>query len=324
MKWLGLATAVAAALVAVGTGELQAETYPQKPVRIVVPFAAGGTVDVVARVVGQKLSETFKQAVVIENRPGAGGNLAADAVAKSAPDGYTILLTTNGHAISPSLYRKLPYDPLKDFIAVTQVNASALLLVANPQLPAKSLPELIQLAKAKPGGLSYGSTGVGNPLHLTMEMLKHAAGIDIVPIPYRGDAPLLTALVAGEVPLAVTPVPTTLPHIQSGSLRALGVTRATRSSALPDVPTIAEQGLPAFDTSSWHGFFVPANTPKEVVTAIYQETKKALEAPDVRERLQSLGADPVGSSPEEFEARFKSDVAKFSEVVREAGIPAQD
>src|SRR3954465_8002293 len=188
----------------------KAEVYPSRTARIIVPFAAGGTVDVVARVVAQKLTESFKQSVIVENRPGAGGNLAADAVAKSAPDGYTILLTTNGHAISPSLYRKLPYDTEKDFIAVTQINASALLLVANPKLGANTVPELVALAKAKPGSLSYGSTGVGNPLHLTMEMLKRATGIDAVAIPYRGDAPLLTALVAGEVPLAVTPVPTTL------------------------------------------------------------------------------------------------------------------
>jgi tripartite-type tricarboxylate transporter receptor subunit TctC len=320
MKWM----IFAAALLAFAAAEAGAESFPQKPVRIVVPFAAGGTVDVVARVVGQKLSESFKQAVVVENRPGAGGNLAADAVAKSAPDGYTILLTTNGHAISPALYRKLPYDPLKDFIAVTQVNASALLLVANPKLNVMSVPDLVQLAKAKPGSLSYGSTGVGNPLHLTMEMLKRATRMEIVPIPYRGDAPLLTALVAGEVLLAVTPVPTTLPHVQSGTLRALGVTRATRSSALPDVPTIAEQGVAGFDTASWHGFFAPANTPKEIVNAIYRETKMALEAPDVRERLQSLGADPVGSTPEEFDALFKADIRKFADVIRETGIPPQD
>jgi tripartite-type tricarboxylate transporter receptor subunit TctC len=301
-----------------------ADVYPSKNVRIIVPFAAGGTVDVVARVVAQKLAESFKKPVIVENRPGAGGNLAADAVAKSAPDGYTILLTTNGQAISPSLYRKLPYDTEKDLAAVTQVNASALVLVTNPKLGVNSVPELIALAKAKPGSLSYGSTGVGNPLHLTMEMLKRATGIDAVPIPYRGDAPLLTALLANEVPLAVTPVPTTLSHVQAGSLKALGVTRGTRSSALPDVPTIAEQGVVGFDTSSWHGFFVPAKTPKEIVMTIYQETKKALSAPEVRERLQSLGAEPVGTTPEEFDALFRADIRKFAEVIKEAGIPPQD
>ena len=315
---------IAFALLLLTPNWANAEAYPSKTVRIIVPFAAGGTVDVVARVVAQKLAESFKQSVIVENRPGAGGNLAADAVAKSAPDGHTILLTTNGHAISPSLYRKLPYDTEKDFIAVTQINASALLLVANPKLGVNTVPELVALAKAKPGSLSDGSTGVGNPLHLTMEMLKRATGIDAVAIPYRGDAPLLTALVAGEVPLAVTPVPTTLSHVQSGSLKAISVTRATRSSALPDVPTIAEQGVTGFDTSSWHGFFVPSRTPKDVVMTIYQETKKALNAPEVRERLQSLGADPVGTSPEEFDALFKADIRKFAEVIKEAGIPPQD
>jgi tripartite-type tricarboxylate transporter receptor subunit TctC len=274
--------------------------------------------------VGAKLGEQLKQPVLIENRPGAGGNLAADTVAKSAPDGHTILLTTNGHAISPSLYRTLPYDTIKDFIPVTQLIASSLVLVANPSLPATSVQELIALAKSKPGGLSYGSTGVGNPLHLTMEMLKHATGIAMVAVPYRGDAPLLTALVAGEVPLAITPLATTRPHVEAGRLRALAVTGATRSPALPNVPTVAEQGVANFASSSWQGFFVPAHTPRGIVAIIQQETRKALDAPDVRERLKTFGAEPVGSTPEEFERRFRADIAAFAQIVRDARIPQQD
>jgi len=305
-------------------GSATAEDYPSKPVRIVVPYPAGGTIDAVARLVGQKLQESFKEPVVIENRPGASGNIGADVVAKSAPDGYTILLATNGQASTPAVFRKLPYDAEKDLLPVTQLNTSTLVLVANPKLPARSVPELIAFAKTVPGGLNYGSTGVGNPLHLTMEMLKMKAGIEMVMVPFRGDAPLLTALLANDIHLAVSPVPTAQSHIQSGALRALALTRATRTSALPDVPTIAEQGFPDFDTSSWHGFFVPAKTPDEIVRRIYRETKKALESPDVRERLLSLGAEPVATSPEEFSALFKSDMEKFAKVVKDARIPLQD
>jgi tripartite-type tricarboxylate transporter receptor subunit TctC len=305
-------------------GESPAQTYPTGPVRIVVPFAAGGAIDTVARLIGQKLSESLKQPVVIENRPGAGGNVGTDAVAKSAPDGYTLLLTTNGHAISPSLYRKLPYDPIKDFAPVTQLHASTLVLVAGKKLAAQSLMEMIALAKSKPGSLSYGSTGVGNPLHLTMEMLKQQAGIDLVAVPYRGDAPLLTALTAGEIDVAVTPLPTTRPHIEAGNLRALGVAGAARNPAIPNVPTIAEQGVAGFDSTSWHGFFVPAQTPREIVLRLYEDSKKVLEAPDVRERLANLGIQPVGSAPDAFAALLKRDIERFAEVVKKAQIPQQD
>jgi tripartite-type tricarboxylate transporter receptor subunit TctC len=312
----------AAALLA--TAAAHAQPYPAKPIRIIVPFAAGGAVDVLARLVGAKLGEQLKQPVLIENRPGAGGNLAADTVAKSAPDGHTILLTTNGHAISPSLYRTLPYDTIKDFIPVTQLIASSLVLVANPKLPAATVPELIAHAKATTGGLSYGSTGVGNPLHLTMEMLKHRTGLQAVAVPYRGDAPLLTALLAGEVPMAITPLATTRPHVEAGKLRALAVTGGARSPALPNVPTVAEQGVAGFNSASWQGFFVPAHTPREIVAVIQQETKKTLAAPDVLERLKTFGAEPVGSTPEEFEKRFREDIVVFAQIVRESRIPQQD
>ena len=314
------------ALLALATlsAESRAQTWPTGPVRIVVPFAAGGAIDTVARLIGQKLSESLKQPVVIENRPGAGGNVGTDAVAKSAPDGYTLLLTTNGHAISPSLYRKLPYDPIRDFAPVTQLHASTLVLVAGKKLPAQSLAEMIAAAKTQPGSLSYGSTGVGNPLHLTMEMLKLQAGIDVIGVPYRGDAPLLTALTAGEIDMAVSPLPTTRPHIEAGNLRALGVTGAKRNPAIPNVPTIAEQGLAGFDSSSWHGFLVPAQTPREIVQRLYEESRKVLDAPDIRERLAKMGIEPVGTPPDAFAALVKKDIEKFAEVVRKAQIPPQD
>lgn len=316
--------AIACILGAFAFESVNAQSYPSQPVRIVVPFAAGGAVDTVARLVGQRMSESLGQPVVIENKPGAGGNLAADTVARAAPDGYTILLTTNGHAISPSLYRTLPFDVMKDFVPVTQLIESPLLLVASNKLPVNSLMDLVKLAKEKPGGLNYGSTGVGNPLHLSMEMLKRATGIDITAIPYKGDAPLNTALLAGEVDLAIVPVATGRANVENKLVKGLAVTTAQRSKAMPNLPTVAEQGVPGFDTGSWQGFFAPATTPRDIVQRLYQEAKKALDAPDVRERLRALVAEPVASTPEDFAQKFKDDVARFAKIVKEANIPMQN
>jgi tripartite-type tricarboxylate transporter receptor subunit TctC len=301
-----------------------AQGFPNRPVRIIVPFAAGGAVDDLARMIAAKLAASFHQPVLVENHAGAGGNLGADLVAKSAPDGYTILQTTNGQAISPALYRALPFDVVADFIPVTQLVSSTLVLVADPGLPVASTRELIALAKSTPGKLNYGSSGVGNPLHLTMEMIKLAAGIAIVPVPYRGDAQINAALMAGEVQVAVVPLATSLPLIAAGKLRALGVTSARRSAALPDVPTIAEGGVPGFASTSWQGFFVPARTPRDVVDRIREETAQALQAPDLRERLASLTYEPGGSTPQDFDAYFKSELARFAGVVKQAHIPPQD
>jgi tripartite-type tricarboxylate transporter receptor subunit TctC len=324
MKRLCFAVATTLATLVLYASAAAAQTYPSKPIRIVVPFVAGGAVDTLARMLGAKLSDTLKQPVIIENRPGAGGNIAADAVAKSPPDGYTILQNTNGQAISPAIYRSLPFDVVKDFIPVTQLVASQLVLVASPKLSATSVPELIALAKAKPGSLNYGMTGVGNPLHLTMEMLKTAAGVDIQAVPYKGDAAIFPALISGEVQVAVVPMATTLPHVAAGTLRALAVAGAKRSAALPDVPTVAEAGLAGFESSSWQGWFVPANTPREVVGTIQRAAKTALAAPDVLERLRITGNEAVGSTPEEFATRFNADLAKFAKIVKEAHISPQD
>ena len=238
-----------------------AQAYPSKPVRLIVPFAAGGAVDQLARIFAAQLQDAFGQPVVVENRAGAGGTIGANEVAKSPPDGYTIFQHTNGQAISPAIYRTLPFDTLRDFIPVTQLVATSTVLVANTKLPVRSAKELIALAKSKPGGLNYGMTGVGNSLHLTMEMFKRAAGIDIQAIPYRGDAPLNTALIAGEVDVAVVPLVAIAPHVQSGKIRALAVSSARRSALLPDVPTLAEDAVPGFEASGWQGWFVPAKTP---------------------------------------------------------------
>jgi tripartite-type tricarboxylate transporter receptor subunit TctC len=324
MRMLSLAFSVLLGVLAPGGFEsASAQGYPNRPVRIYVPFAAGGAVDTLARLLGSKLSEQFNQPVVVENRAGAGGNLAPDAVAKAAPDGYTILLTTNGLAISPALYRTLPFDVFKDFVPVTQVVASQLVIAANPKLAANSIAELIALARAKPGSLNYGSTGIGNPLHLTMEMLKNAAGIDIQPVPYRGDAPLNAALIAGDVQVAVVPMATTLPHLQNGLLKALAVGGVRRAPALPNVATVAET-IPGFESSSWQGFFVPANTPRDIVMTIQRETARVLTSPDVLDRLKTGGNEAVGSTPDEFDARFRADVAKFAKIVKDARIPTQD
>jgi tripartite-type tricarboxylate transporter receptor subunit TctC len=319
-----LVLALGLAALCLGGAGARAQGFPERPVRIIVPFAAGGAVDDLARIVGAKLGNAFRLPVVVENHAGAGGNLGADVVAKSAPDGTTILQTTNGQAISPALYRTLPFDAVADFVPVTQLVASTLVLVSSPGLPVASTAELIALAKSRPGKLNYGSSGVGNPLHLTMEMIKFAAGIDIEPVPYRGDAQINTALMAGEVEVAVVPLATSLPLIAAGKLRALGVTSARRSPALPDVPTIAENGVAGFASSSWQGFFVPARTPRDIVDRIQRETAKVLQAPDVRGRLAALSYEPVGSTPQEFEAYFRSELARFAGVVKQAHIPPQD
>jgi tripartite-type tricarboxylate transporter receptor subunit TctC len=259
----------------------------------------------------------------VENRPGAGGNLGADLVAKSAPDGYTILQNTNGQAISPAIYKSLPYDALRDFIPVTQLVGTSTVLVANPKLPVRTVKDLIALAKKNPGKLNYGMTGVGNSLHLTMEMLKRAAGIDIQAIPYRGDALMNPALIAGEVQVAIVPIGTIVPLIKGGQLRALAVNSAQRSPVLPDVPTVSEDAIPGFEAAGWQGWFVPAKTPAEIVNAIAREVGRIIADPDTQRRLHAVGNDPVGSTPEAFGKKFRDDVAKFAKVIEEAGIPRQ-
>jgi len=301
-----------------------AETYPSRPIRIIVPFAAGGAVDTFARLIGARMSESLGQPVIVENRPGAAGNIAAEVVAKSPPDGYTILQHTNGHALNSALRSKLSYDPVKDFVPVTQLTTSPVVVVSGGKQGINSLGQLIALARSKPGAINYGSTGVGSPLHLAMEMLKVAARIDVVHVPYRGDAPLNTALLAGEVQVAIVPLATALQHFQSGALTPLAVTTAERSPVLPNVPTVAESGFPGFDVSSWQGWFMPAGTPPEIVSKIQAEAAKAMSDPAVAERLKVFGAEVAGSTPVAFARRFSDDVASFKKVVLEAKIQALD
>ena len=314
---------LALVLTSLSAGNAWSQAYPNRPIRVLVPFAAGGAVDTLARIVGQKLSEGIGQPVIVENRPGAGGNLASDVLLKSPADGYTVLQTVNGIAISPSLYKVLPFDSNKDFAAVTQLVRSQLILVANPKLEANNVAELIKLAKTKPGGLNYGSTGVGNPLSLTMEMLKSAAGLEIQAVTYRGDAPANAALIAGEIQLGVMPMATTLPLVQGGQLKALAIGGATRSPAMPDVPTVGET-IPGFESTSWQGYFVPAATPRDVVVRLQQETAKVLKLPEVMERLRAGGNEGVGSTPEEFDRVFRADIIKFAKIIADAKIPKLD
>ena len=318
-----LSLAIAALLATVAASSSQAQNYPNRPIRLIVPFAAGGAVDVLARLVGSKLSDQLGQPVIVENRPGAGGTLAADAVAKSQPDGYTILQNTNGAAIAPALYKSLPFDAINDFSPVTQLVASNLILVASPKSGISSVKELIERAKAKPGTLNYGSSGVGNPLHLTMEMLKHATGIDVVAVPFRGDAQINAALIAGDVEVAVVPLATAVPLIKDGRIRALGITGAKRSPTVPDVPTVAEAGVPGFASTSWQGWFVAGKTPAAIVERIQQETAKALAQPDVRARLGAMAYEGIGNPPAEFAAYYKTEITKFAKVIADAKIPRQ-
>lgn len=322
MKRLSL-RAAAILLAAMPVAGALAQGFPAKPVRIVVPFAAGGAVDTVARALGQKLAESWRQPVLVDNRPGAGGNIAADAVAKAPADGYALLITTQGFAISPGLYRKLPFDATRDFAPVTQLTSSFLVLVCSPQMQAQSARELVALAKSKPGTVNYGSTGVGAPPHLLGELLKSTSGIDMLHVPYKGDAPLTQALLAGEVQVAFMPLAGVLPHIKSGRVRALGVSGKVRSAAMPDVPTFAEASIP-FEFTGWLGIFAPAAAPREIVVQIQREIAKAIVAPDMLERWPAWGYEPVGNTPEQFAAKVAADMGMYARVIREAGIPLQD
>jgi tripartite-type tricarboxylate transporter receptor subunit TctC len=318
-----LSLVLAAIFAATATSPSHAQNYPSHPVRVIVPFAAGGAVDVLARLLGSKLSDQLGQPVIIENRPGAGGTLAADQVAKSAPDGYTILQNTNGAAIAPALYKSLPFDADKDFAPVTLLVASNLVLVASPKSGIASVKELIERAKAKPGALNYGSSGIGNPLHLTMEMFKLATHIDILAVPFRGDAQINAALITGEVEVAIVPLATAVPLIKDGRIRALGITGAKRSPTVPDVPTIAEAGVPGFVSTSWQGWFMAAKTPAPIVDRIQNETAKALKLPDVQARLDAMAYEGIGNAPPDFSAFYKAEIGKFAKVIADAKIPKQ-
>jgi tripartite-type tricarboxylate transporter receptor subunit TctC len=309
------------ALAIVFPAAANAQAYPVKPIKLVVGFTPGGGVDINARLLASKLTELLGQQVIVDNRPGAGGNIGADIVAKAPPDGYTILLTTNATiVINPHLSR-LPYDPVRDFAPVSQVATLPFVLLVHPTLPVKSVPELIALAKSKPGALNYGSSGGGGGAHLGGEMMKTAAKIDMTHVPYKGAAPALVALLSGEVQFMFVSILTATPLIESGRVRAIAVSGLKRSPALPNVPAVAETpGLAGFETDLWYGMLAPAKTNPRIVDKLYRETKKILFQPEFRGRYEPTGTQMVGSSPAEFAATIKKDLVKWGEVIKTAHI----
>jgi tripartite-type tricarboxylate transporter receptor subunit TctC len=309
----------AGALATALTGAAAAQDYPVKPIRIIV----GPGPDVLARIVGQKLTDAWGQQVLVDQRPGAGGIIAADSVAKSPADGYTLLLSTGTYTTIPSLYSKVPYDFERDFAPVTLLAQLPFLLVAHPSVPAKNVQELVQLARARPGQLNYASSGNGTTAHLAGEMLKSMAKINIVHVPYKGTVPGVIDLVAGQVHIMFAIIQSSLPHAQAGKLRALAVSGSKRSSSAPTVPTISESGVPGYEFISWNGVHVPAATPGAVSGKLNAELLRIITLPDVKERMLGLGMDVAGGTPEEFGALVKSDIAKWAKVIRDAGIKAE-
>ena len=297
------------------------QTYPAKPLRIIVPFAPGGSTDIFARLVAEKLSASLAQPVVVENRAGASGNIGGEAVAKAAPDGYTVLMATTGvMAINHALFRGLPYDAAKDLEPVVFIASITNVLAVPLDLPAKNVAELVALAKKDPGKLTFASSGAGSSTHLSAELLKSMAGIDVVHVPFKGSGQALIDVVAGRVSMIIDNMPSALPHIKGGKLRALGVTGSKRSGALPDVPTIAEAGVPGYESLSWSGFALPAGAPREVVQRLNRETNAILGAADMKQKLAEQGADAVGGSPEAFAAHVRAERDKWSKLVRERNI----
>ncbi len=294
--------------------------YPAKPIRIIVPVAPGGGTDFTARLVGQKLAEAWGQTVVVDNRPGAAGNLGVEIAAKAQPDGYTLVMPITSFPINPSLYAKLPFDTVKDLSPIVLVASAPLLLVVNPSVAAKSVSELVALAKAKPGQLNYANSGSGTTAHLAGELFKRMAGVDIVSVAYRGGGPAVIDLIAGQVQMYFSTIPAALPQVKAGKLRALAVTSSKRVPELPDMPTTSDSGLPGFEVVGWFGLFAPAGTPKPVITRLNGEIVKILNIPETRERLSGHGLIPGGGTPEELGAFLKAEIAKWGKVIKEAGI----
>ena len=311
LSFLGLAIGPLAAL---------AQPYPSRPIRLVVPFPAGGPLDVTARAIGQKLTETWGQPVVVDNRPGAGGNIGADLVAKSSPDGYTVLMgALSTHAVNVSLFGKLPYDPIKDFAPITLVAVTPNVLVLNPSVPVNSVPELIAYAKAHPGQLAFGSGSNGSAGHLAGELFKVEAHVDMVHVPYKGGAPAMQDLLGGQIQLMFDNLANSMPQVKAGKLKALAVTTAKRSPLVPELPTLAEAGLSNFDIYTWFGLLAPAGTPKDVIAKWHAEVSKILTAPDMKERLLAQGAQPAPTTPEQFAALIKSEIPKYAKIVKDSG-----
>ena len=302
----------------------QSAGYPQRPIRIVVAYTPAGATDILARTVGQKFTETWGQPVIIDNRPGANGNIGTEYAAKATPDGYTLLMVTAGtHGINPGLYRKLGFDAVKDFAPVSLVAMVPNIFVVNNAVPAKDLKEFIAYAKANPGKLNYGSPGNGSTAHLSMELFKSMTGVQMLHIPYKGSAGVLADLIGGQIVAMMDNMPPYVPQVKAGKIRALAVSPARRSPAVPDVPTVAEAGVPGYDSGAWFGLVAPANTPKDIVNKLARETARVLKLPDVSARLSDLGAEPVGGTPEQFAVHIKAEIAKWAKVIKGANVELQ-
>lgn len=297
--------------------------YPTKPIRIIVPQSAGGSTDLAARLVTQRLSDALGQPIVVDNRPGAGSLNGTETVAKAAPDGYTLLAVAASFTINPSLHDKLPFDPVRDFSAITRLAALPHILVVHPSLPVKSVRELIALAKAKPGELNYASSGIATSTHLATELFKYMTGTDMIQVPFKGGAPGVVGLLSGQVQLYFATISTALPHVKSNKIRALAVTTAKRSMVAPEFPTIAEAGVPGYEHASWIGLLAPTHTPAPVIAKLHAESAKVVYIPEVKAFLLRDGLEPVGDSPQEFSGIVKSEVSKWMKVVKAAGIKPQ-
>jgi tripartite-type tricarboxylate transporter receptor subunit TctC len=314
---------VVGATLLLATVGARADNFPNKPVHILVPYAAGGAVDVLARTLGQSLAKTWGQQSVIENRPGAGGIVASQALTQAAPDGTTLILVASGHPLNQFIYPKLPYDTSKDFTAISEIASSPLAILVSRTSPYANLQDLLAAARKDPHSLSYGMAGNGTSSHLAGELLKYMAGVKIVAVPYKGGAPALTAVIAGDIPLSFNPLAEAIGQIGGGSLRAIAVTSDKRSSALPDVPTVAESGVPGYDVSVWWGFLGPAHMAPEIVAKLETDLKTALQDPSVQSTLEKIGATPVGSGSKEFEAFMHSEAEKWQPVLKAANIRAE-
>jgi len=301
-------------------GSALAQTYPAKPIRIIVPQSAGGSTDLVARPLAKVLGETMGTSFVVENRPGAGSIIGSDAVAKAPPDGYTLLMVAASFSINPSIYRKLPFDAVADFSPVTQVSAFPNILVVQSSSPIKTVQEFLTTVRAQPGKFNYGSSGIGTGTHLSMEMMKYMAKLDMVHVPYKGGAPAVNALLGGQVQMNLATISTALPHVKSGALRALAVSTGQRWPSTPDLPTLAEAGLKGYDYASWVGMFAPAKTPASIVNRLWNESAKAARSAEIKTVLAQEAAEPIGNSPEQFAAIVEREIATWKKVVEAAGI----
>ena len=300
-----------------------AQSYPAKPVRIIVPFPPGGGTDVIARVTAQHLNLTWQQQVVVDNKPGASGIIGSDIVAKSVADGYTLLLQSTQHSINLNLYKQLPYDTLRDFAPVAYIAAAPFLMLVHPAVPANNVQELIAYIKTQPGGINYASSGIGGGAHLAGAMLATAAGVQLTHIPYKGGGPALADVIGGQVPLVFDPIPSSLGHVRGGRLKVIAITSAQRSALMPDVPTVAESGVPGFAVASFFGIYAPAATPKDIVSKVNADVNRILQLPDVKEQFAARGAEPVAMTPEQFALQLRTEIANFAKAIKDSGAKAE-